>query len=269
MNVRHKKLTGVVALMAVVILLAWRFLPSPEPAYNGKSLSAWAQQYGSNNWRSGGAPAAREAETAIRQMGTDAIPYLLDLIQVRDSNVKKSLRVVIPPSWHDRLHLKDFSETIRRTGADGLAALGTNAATALPKLIEVATHHPVEDGRYVAVHAISTLNATAEPAVPFLIQCLTNAYFNIRADAAWGLGYIERQPQIVVPALVQYLESARTSPHMTERMASIDSLAHFGTNAKPAAPLVLPLLTNPVPIIRMLATNALLRMEVETTVKPK
>jgi HEAT repeat protein len=158
---------------------------------------------------------------------------------------------------------------MRRVGAAGFAALGTNASAAVPMLIEIAMHHPDEDGRYTAVYATGTLYAAAEPAIPFLIQCLTNEYFNIRSAAASGLGYIGRQPEIVVPALIRYFELTRTSPHMTERLASIDSLAHFGTNAKPAAPLISPLLTNPVQLIRMYATNALLRMEVETVAKPE
>src|SRR5262245_15912350 len=104
MSLRHKKLAGVILCTALSALLVWRFLHSSEPVYNGKTLTAWAQQYGSNNWRGGDtALAAREAEAAIREIGTNGIPFLLDLMRVSDSAVKKKLRTALPRKWHARL----------------------------------------------------------------------------------------------------------------------------------------------------------------------
>jgi hypothetical protein len=267
MNARRTKLAGIIAFAFVIALMAWRLLHSPELVYKGKSLSAWAQQYGSNFWSDAHDEAAKkEAEIAIQQIGTNAIPYLLDMIRVRDSGVKKRFRVVIPESWHHKLRLSDeFShQIIRRHGAYGLGALGTNATSALPALIEVATHHRDEDGRYAAILAISSVGTAAEPAIPFLIQCLTNDVSSIRFGAAAGLGQIQRQPEIIVPVLIRYLEFAMASTYKFEQLVAIRSLGDFGTNAKPARLLISSLLTNHDPI-RMFATNTLLRIDAETT----
>src|SRR6185436_15838719 len=167
---RAQKLLFVVVLAAVTAsLAAWLFLRRVEPVYNGKPLTAWAQQYGSNNW-SRRKELAREAEFAIRQIGTNSIPILLDLMRARDSDLKKRLRKHLPQKWHDALHLNDDSGRMRRIGAHGLAALGTNAPAAVPALIDLATRHPDEDGRYIAVFALRTLGPATEAAIPFYVQ---------------------------------------------------------------------------------------------------
>lgn len=266
MNARQRKLAGVVAF--VIALLAWSLLPSPEPAYNGKTLSAWAQQYGSNFWSGAHDEAAkREAEIAIQQIGTNAVPYLLDMIRVRDSGVKNRLRAVIPESWYFKLHISDklSHQIIRRYGAYGLGALGTNATAAFSALIEVATHHPDEDGRYAAVLAMRLMGAAAEPVIPFLIQCLTNDVSRIRSDAVFGLAHMQRQPEIIVPVLIKHLEFATASPYGFEQFAGIESLAEFGTNARPARLLISSFLTNQDQIIRRSASNALLRIDAKPT----
>jgi hypothetical protein len=186
-HVRAKRLAAVVVLAFLMVTsVAWLFLRRVEPVYNGKPLTAWAEQYGSNNWRPR-RELAREAEFAIRQIGTNSIPFLLDMMRARDSELKKRLRQQLPRKWHDRLNLTDNSGNVRRTGAHGLAALGTNAPTAVPALIDLATQHPDEDGRYIAVFALRTLGPAAEAAIPFYIQCLTNKDGTIRNEAAVGL----------------------------------------------------------------------------------
>jgi len=262
MNARQKKLVGVIAFTCGIALLAWWFLRSPEPAYNGKSLTAWAQQYRSNKWRGGGGPAAREAEVAIRQIGTNAIPFFLNLIQVRDSALKKKLREVVPRKWHAGLHINDTSGDIRRIGAHGLAALGTNAPAAVPPLIEIAGHHPDEDARYIAVFALRTLGSAAEPAIPFLIRCLTNEVRIIRDDAALGLGAMQLQPDVVVPALLRYLDSVQTRSGW-EVTDAIGALFMFGTNARTAVPMMIKLLDHPDSSVRAEVTNLLPGIDAE------
>src|SRR5580765_1161607 len=244
-----------------VLLLSWlghSIFSQRETSYNGKWLSDWAQQFGANNW-STNRGAAEEAKIAIQHIGTNGIPFFLDCMRKRDSILKAKLRKTIPRKWHDKLHLQDHSGDLRRVGAHGIAALGTNAALALPSLLQCATNHPDEDGRYIAVFAIRTLGAAAEPAVPFLIQCLTNSVNIIRDDAALALGYGRLSPELAVPALVQYVKFAKTSSGTFELRDAVESLGSFSPSL--VFPFLLPMLDDPNPSLREYVTNAIARLE--------
>ena len=246
------------ALSFILLFTTVLFLYRPEPNFKGKSLTDWAQQFGSNRW-SGRRELAREAQTSVCQIGSRGVPFLLDKMQAKDNRFKKKMRETLPGTWHANLGLKDTSPAIRRAGAHGLAALGTNAPPdVVPNLIEIATTHPEEDGRYIAVFALRNLGSVSEPAIPFLIGCLTNRTDIIREESAVGLGVIGRQPEIVVPALMRYLESARTSPTSFEARGAISALRNFGTNARPAIPLVRSFFHHEREDIRQAATNTLL-----------
>ena len=266
MNARTKRFVAVVVLaFLVATAVAWLFLRRVEPVYNGKPLTFWAQQYASNK-RSGRKELAREAEFAVQQIGTNAIPFLLDLMQARDSDLKKRLRQHVASKWHDPLHLNDNSGKVRRMGAHGLAAIGTNAPAAVPALIELATQHPDEDGRYIAVFALRTLGPAAEAAIPFYIQCLTNKDNTICNEAAVGLALIPHRHETTFPAFLKYLESIETSAGW-ELYSTIGLLWRFGTNAKPAVPRLLSLLNDSNPNVREAVTNSLLWIDPEAAGK--
>jgi hypothetical protein len=256
---------AVLLVLLVAISVAWLLLRPVEPVYNGKPLKFWAQQYGSNNW-SRRKELAREAEFAIRQIGTNAIPFLLDLMRARDSDLKKGLRQRLPRGWHDSLHLNDNSGQERRMGAHGLAALGPNASAAVPALINLATQHPEEDGRYIAVFALRTLGPAAEAAIPFYVQCLTNKDHTIRNEAAVGLTRIPNRRETTLPAVLKYLESIETSDGW-ELNSAIALLGQFGTNAKPAVPRLLSLLNDANPNVREAVTNSLLWIDPDAAEK--
>src|SRR5687767_14445402 len=114
MTREQKNASCLVLVIVLVCLLGLALLSRREPTYQGKPLSEWAQQYGSNHWGGANRAVAQEAELAIRQIGTNGIPFLLDLIRTRDPVLKKKLRTVVPQRWHDKLRLRDNSGTIRR-----------------------------------------------------------------------------------------------------------------------------------------------------------
>src|SRR5437764_7757398 len=137
--VRKQKLVLRFALgLLLVGCLCLSILSHREPSYNGKCLSKWALQYaGSHNWNGENLAADQDAEFAIQQIGTNGIPFLLNLMQKPDSALKAGLRRIFPQKWHYKVHLLDYSGKIRRAGAFGIVALGTNAVTALPCLARI------------------------------------------------------------------------------------------------------------------------------------
>ena len=100
-----------VALGILAIFVCWSFLYPREPVCGGKTLTAWAQQYGSNHWTANRA-AADEAEFAIRQIGTNSIPFMINLMRATDRPLTRKLRSKVPRKWHAALHLNDAATRV-------------------------------------------------------------------------------------------------------------------------------------------------------------
>jgi hypothetical protein len=242
-------------IAAVLALLAWAFYPT-EPSHQGKRLSKWVVEYATNYWRNNPGPAAK-AQAAVRHIGADGVPFLLDAIATEPSSLKKKLRDIFPPKWHRKLRIEDKSGDTRRMGSHGIAALGTNAPPdIIPRLMMIITNHPHQDSRYIAAYALRTLGPAAEPAIPFFVECLKKSdHPGIRDEAAIALGLVQCQPEVTVPALTNYLEfciaSFGSSKFETsEAWDAIRSLRNIGPKARAALPLLRSLLNHKDSIIR-------------------
>ena len=253
---------AILLLLAIFFFLTRSSHLRPEPSYQGKPLTAWIAQWGSNNWSGstfGSYEAAQQAELAIYNMRADAIPFCLDLIHFQESVVKKKLRSMVPRRWHAPLHLHD--KPWQEIGAMGLCALGTNAAPAVPALMELLSLEltRTKSDRYLGSlpgHTLGFLGGAAKPAIPLLIESLTNKHAHIQVTAAVTLGTLGLQPEIVVPALMSFITSQTNAPSGA-KCTGILCLQMFGTNASSAAPLVSSFLTDPDPQVRECATNTL------------
>jgi hypothetical protein len=141
---RNKVAVGLVLLLAIVVLWLSRSVwLRTEPVYQGKALTSWVGQWRTNHWRGDTDAEAKkvslEAEQAILSMKDEAIPFLLDLMRGQEPSWKKKLRSLTFGQWRGRLQLEDRTSKLKNLGAVGLAALGTNAAPAVPSLIELAS----------------------------------------------------------------------------------------------------------------------------------
>src|SRR4051794_11588646 len=166
-------------IFALLIVLAWRAFPPREPVYQGKTLTVWLKQYGANHWSATNQGLEKEAQTAIRKIGTNAHPHLLKMMTTRESPLRIKLMSWVSSKWLARLHLpsvngyrRSISER-RRLGAYGWIALDSDAHSAVPNLIAlIGDKQP--DVRYVAVFTLRCLGPVASNAVPALLQCLTD-----------------------------------------------------------------------------------------------
>ncbi len=87
-----KKRRIVFAILGLAILggLAWMVLSprvEPEPVYQGKPLSAWLELFDYNRT----VQQFEATQTAIRNMGTNAIPTMLQLLRTPDLAWKNRL----------------------------------------------------------------------------------------------------------------------------------------------------------------------------------
>jgi hypothetical protein len=195
-----------------------------EPRYLDKSLSEWiplARDRGQVF-----VPIDRRAPSAVRQIGTNAIPWLLQWLR------------------------SDQPETVR-LGLEGFALLGPSAKPAMPELLEMASDWRISatannaaialaslyetNGVYYAfpylvplatnqsapaavrariVAAIAEKIPLNDSAVPVFLQCLRDEDSRVARAAAYGLGksYGHVDPKPVVPALAACLSSRTNGP---------------------------------------------------------
>ncbi len=269
MNLRGKKLVVTLSLLFAggLALFIWKSAAPSEPVYRGKYLHVWIEEWRANefpttNWATHSDKARQEAADAVRAIGADAIPFLLESLRIKQPSIKSRLLKIIPARWHDALHLNYGPYDSQIPGLDGFAILGPLGAPALPELMKLAQDGNANHRRW-AVGALGSLGSAGEPAVPFLIQCLTNSDWQTRQVAAWGLCTIRQRPETVIPALVQYLKFTQTLTATAEDAYCINYLVFWGTNAQPAVPLILGLLESPDWHKRNAVTNCLPRIDPE------
>jgi hypothetical protein len=90
---RPIRIIFVLAGIAIICLAGWYMFVPRQPSYNGKPLSYWMSRY-ENRILGKVARNSREqeeADKAVREIGTNAIPYLLKLAGRKDSALKQRL----------------------------------------------------------------------------------------------------------------------------------------------------------------------------------
>src|SRR5277367_5744178 len=126
------KTNAAIAVVALLLLagFGWPLLRAQEPAYQGRRLNAWLYEV----WYLDGG-VDPEAEKAVRQIGTNAIPYLLELATTRDSALKTKVTAILPEKWFVSYVTKSAHSHF--SAAFGFKALGPGAKTAVPALIKL------------------------------------------------------------------------------------------------------------------------------------
>lgn len=199
------------------------------PSYAGRSLERWIDEYG-NSYQTDG---ARLFEDAVRHMGTNQIPYLLEWIQYD------------PPPWKTRLYeiinhslqwvIKDFELEDRNAVRSKLVwrplgILGPEAKQAIPELMRMLTN---STSLALVARAANALPAFGEEAVPALMAAMTNQQAQIRATAIHVMSYLETNAQHAIPTLVALLND----PDVLIRKEATNALLKIApealTNASP------------------------------------
>jgi len=100
--------------------------------------------------------------------------------------------------------------------------------------------------------------------VPALVERLESDTDNrVRASAANALGYIGKEPEVAVPALVKHLRD----PDPTTRAQAVLALAKFGTEAKAALSVIRELEGDANQFVREAAVKALEEIDPGTVAK--
>jgi HEAT repeat protein len=235
----RKRLAIAVAVLVFAALVAtvWHSRPPPEPVYQGRPLSDWLDDYihavpvGYSAYAAAEA-AQRPARTAVRTIGTNAIPFLLDMVRRPDDSRLRLLLRKANSMIHGRFHIPSAWQ-VRNEGIAGFKALGAEASNAVPALIQIHEENPAF--RYPVACCLGAIGPPAEDSIPILLSDITNSDGGTRYWAAYALGQIHSRPEIVVPALTNALVHEST-PGIV--MDYFDVLATYGPTAKSAVPVL-------------------------------
>jgi hypothetical protein len=144
------------------------------------------------------------------------------------------------------------SVRVRLQTINALAQIGE--AGFRPLMNELAnTNFPTQVAVMFAIVVVHERGATVTPALPCLLENLTNTDQNISVTAFRVLGELAVEPAVVVPALTNRMQDADEN----RRREAILELRRFGDKARSALPALKLALTDPDEPARYFATNAL------------
>jgi len=263
-----------IALAVVLVMLAgviaWQVLRKPEPqrepVYHGKGLRAWLNEYLTTG-------DSLRAEAAVRQIGANAIPTLLDMLRTKDSpsmnnriDLWEQSIVGVPylphwlryPAWY-----KNRAQWQHAEAAGGFLILGADGQQAVPELIGIYEQNIPLRAEGAASQALAYIGPAARTAIPSFSRAATNAAQPVRWSALSALAKFQTETQQVVPILTASL----SDPDRNIRALAARSLAGFGTNAQQASLTLVRLLSDPSQPVRATATDALRAIDPEAAAK--
>lgn len=237
-----------------VLLLAAAPAQSKEPSFQHRPLTRWLRLY---EKAKPGSAAEAECRQAIRTIGTNAVPRLLQMLAGGEIDRERSALngfAILGPLGAPAVSaltnlLAGTNPVVTVFAADSLGQIG---APALPTLLDVLTNQPYNMAT-LATLALADLGTNATPAIPVFIRDLGSRNHSVRERAADALGNLRLEPEIAVPALTNLLHDSS----LAARCLALGSLARFQDAARPAVPAIIPLLQDAEPDVRISATNAL------------
>jgi len=256
-----KRFFLVAGLLPVVLgAIIWLAIPRNEPVYQGKRLSAWLYQSVANetihyqnpppNHQSEEASRARanaDAETAIKHIGTNALPYLLKMAAVKDSPLKERLISL----WYKQslvsLPFRSAGD-FHRMAIAGFASLRSDAAPAVPGLIKLLYISSTTREGDMAQDAGNCLSFIGPASVPGLLPLATNKNPAVEFFATGAL-------DTIAPRLAYLLG---TDENETNRRRYAFELAEIGSGDSHVTNALANALTDKSLLVRRAATNALI-----------
>ncbi|MBI4663872.1 MAG: HEAT repeat domain-containing protein [Verrucomicrobia bacterium] len=275
-----------VCLLATLVagtgFFVWR---SREPDYQDKRLSAWLENFSPGNSHA----SWLEGREALLQMGTGALPFLLENLGSTDSRLRLFLM-----SWAQRqrvVKVRFRPAYYRRFCARrAFEALGLAAKPAVTQLAQMAERR-TEDVR-IRSHALAILRGLgpeANESVPFLIKILEaeGDDMEIKSRACEVLGAIGPAADGAIQTLVNALDDKGNgsldadefsplqngqpllllgSRQMRLFAAAARALGKIGPAAKAVVPALLEGLSEDDPETRQAAEQAVKRIDPKTSV---
>jgi hypothetical protein len=261
-------------LLGILAAAGWVVGHPAGPSYEGKSLQAWLDAYGRGP---GGYRPNPQADDALRHIGTNAVPYLLHLLQTTNSAATtaswpEKLAASLPASWnrwkavqavqawaarYTKAHARPLAFWGHWQAYLAFQALGPLGRPALPELVKLAQDPSAnsnfynrweppgvdfwQDKQMVAETACrsATYEAPRQPPVDAFISWVVHPDCLVDGEiAAWSLAAIGTDS---IPPLTAMLDDP--SPRL--RWRAEVALGMVGGAAEPAVPALVKMLDDP------------------------
>lgn len=220
-----------VLLLAVLAVLGWQIFRLREPVYQGKALSVWLETLTKEGLRGNFNESSADP---IRQIGTNALPVLIEILRAHDTRFKQVLMAWAQKQTLVHFHFRSADQR-RPDAVRGYEALGSLASAQVPVLMDCLTNDPSPKVRIAAACALGYIGPEARVAGPALFFAAKDTDGSVRNDALWALSRILPDDQLTIPVLIAGLFD--TNPIARENAAI--GLAKYGQDAKAAVPALL------------------------------
>lgn len=179
-----------------------------EPSYQGKTATEWI--YKLSELRFG--MVNPENASAIRALGTNALPMLIKMAGASDSKLKAKLIYLAERQTIIKIRLHGDWEK-RECARLGFITLGEVAKPAAPELIKL-TKHGDAGVRTVALQCLSCMHLDTNVVLPILAASLKDTDYQVSNEAAIWLNqdYHDEAIRLGAYQASPYLGPARSQP---------------------------------------------------------
>ena len=176
---RIKLRSALLTAVAVVLVGTGLFLifRSQQPAYGGKNLNDWLDRLQAKGEED------QEAVLAVRQIGTNAIPFLVKMMRSEDSSLKRHLIGMLRMQRLVKINIVDDQERHLRAEI-GFAVLGPIAGSAVPEL------EPLIWKSSITRSAVGALVSTGNEGLRVATTALRSTNAFVRRETTGRLGAI-------------------------------------------------------------------------------
>ena len=221
MNWRPRKSTAAVAVigMAVAAWLGWViYQDNAEPVYEGRGLSEWLTAFEPNYeyWGTTFVPrnprrvqvSERDARRAIRVMGTNCLPKLLEMLRADDPPARIRFLELLHRQHYFQPHIT-MANDLHAEAERAFSVLGEQAQPAVPELIRLFNEDPSPQTRSTAASLLSSLGSAADAAVPCMEKATHDTNLVIASAASNVLSILRPAPSPLIWDAPHRIRSAK------------------------------------------------------------
>jgi hypothetical protein len=255
---KMKKLAVIIGTVLAGGIVLFFILPRPQPTYHGRAITAWMDDWAAKK--------SLELPEAIRQIGTNALPYVVHNLALNDSAWRSNyarLQAKLPRQL--QIFFRKPKPLLQEVdGANVFFYIGSNS---IPDAMALMKHHSPTVRRSAAwgISALRRQSRAANQAIPALIEALSDSDRMVRFDAALSLVEMGPDASNAVPALGKVVAYSGVGPQKNElfyvRAIAARALGKIGPVASNALPALKAALVEPSPYLRGVAAVAIWRID--------